>query len=456
MSRIGGNIAGPGVGVLERVAAFRSVAVRAVLLACWLLPGAGCDDAPAERQPDGRLPVRVFVLLISTSQVAFYHWAEQVYEAAHPDVDILIEQFPGSSLKDFEIKLRLRFAGGKAPDLFHVNTNVAAELARLGLLDPAPPEIVAMIDTNSVNEMARTASRFEGTYYGIVSDVVWTALYYNRDHFRAAGLDPDRPPRTWDELLDYADRLTVRRPDGVPIRAGLSLRKTGFKGGTAEKWLTFLFSAGGEAFDEDGVRTLINSEAGRAALDFYAEILFRRRIDDVSLEGDQQGFGQGRVSMFFREPHVIGWLEKNYPDLDFGVAAIPRRDTSLSSGGAYLFAVGRESVHKEAAWAFARFLMQDSVYVRYAAGGSVTPATRSVASRPEYTGDPRWRVFLEQPARNPGGFPRVGRALDILGAYVEQFAYGRLGAEETLRLAERDMNAVLAPNRRRRKSEGAP
>lgn len=427
--------------------------IRSAVL--WLLPvllvatGTGCGAESQKPASDGRIPVRVFVLLISTSQVEFYKWAEQTFEAAYPEVDVRIEQFPGSSLKDFEIKLRLRFASGQAPDLFHVNTNVGAELAALGLLAPAPPDVVALVDTNSVNEMARIAARFDGTYYGVVSDVVWTALYYNRAHFREAGLDPDRPPRTWDELLEMADRLTVRRPDGTLVRAGLSLRKTGFKAGTAEKWLTFLYSAGGRAFDEDGTHTLINSPAGRAALDLYAEVLFRRRIDDVAFEGDQQGFGQGRVSMFIREPHVIGWLEQNYPDLDFGVAPIPQRDTSLSSGGAYMFAVSRDSPHPDAAWRFARFLMSDSVYVRYAAGGSVVPALRSVARRPAYTGDPRWRVFLEQPARLSGGFPRAGRALDILGAYIEQFCYGRLEAGEMLRLAERDMNAVLAPNRRR-------
>ena len=37
----------------------------------------------------------------------------------------------------------------------------------------------------------------------------------------AAGLDPERPPRTWGELLDAADRLTVRRPDGTVERAGV-------------------------------------------------------------------------------------------------------------------------------------------------------------------------------------------------------------------------------------------
>ena len=423
----------------------------AAVLAVVLVLGAsalGCRQAQPDRMPDGRIPVRVFLMLISTDQVAFYDWAERAFEAEHPDIDVIVEQFPGSSLKDFEIKLRLRFSSGQAPDLFHVNANVAAELAALDLLAPAPPSIVRMAEENSLNALVRTAARFDGTPYGIVSDGVWTALYYNKDHFREAGLDPERPPETWDELIEVADRLTVRNAAGEPVRAGLSLRKSGFKAGTAEKWLTFLYSAGGRAYSEDGTRAAFDSEAGRAALDFYHTVLFERRIDSVEHEGDQQGFGQGRVAMFLREPHVMGWLRDNYPDLDYGVAPVPRRDTSLSSAGTYLFAVSEDSPNPDAAWRFAEFLLSDSVYARYTSAAGVLPTTASVASLPRYVEDEEMQVFLNQPARDAGGFPRASRAADILGAYIERFCYGHLDAETMLERAARDVDAVLAPNRR--------
>lgn len=423
----------------------------AAVLAAVLVLGAsalGCRQAQPDRMPDGRIPVRVFLLLISTDQVAFYDWAERAFEAAHPDIDVIVEQFPGSSLKDFEIKLRLRFSSGQAPDLFHVNANVAAELAALGLLAPAPPRIVEMTEENSLNALVRTAARFDGTPYGIVSDGVWTALYYNKDHFREAGLDPERPPETWDELIEYADRLTVRNAAGEPVRAGLSLRKSGFKAGTAEKWMTFLYSAGGQAYSEDGTRAAFDSEAGRAALGFYHTVLFDKKIDSVEHEGDQQGFGQGRVAMFLREPHVMGWLRDNYPDLDYGVAPVPRRDTSLSSAGTYLFAVSEDSPNPDAAWRFAEFLLSDSVYARYTSAAGVLPVTESVAALPRYVEDEGMQVFLNQPARDAGGFPRASRAADILGAYIERFCYGHLDAETTLERAARDVDAVLAPNRR--------
>lgn len=419
----------------------------ATLLAC-LLALSGCDGSN-RRAPagDGRIPVRVSILLISTRQVAYYRMAEQAFEAANPNVDIIIEQFPGVSLKDFEIKLRLRFSSGKAPDVFHAGQSVVAEYAHLGLLAPAPPYIEEMVQAHSLNEMIRRAPYFNETCYGITADAAWTVLYYNKQMFREANLDPEQPPRTWEELIAYADKLTVRRDDGSPIRAGLSLRKTGFKPGTAEKWLTFLYSAGGRPFSEDGAEARFNSQAGRDALDFYHTILFDKKIDAVTLEGDQQGFGQGRAAMFLREMHVIRWLEENYPDLEFGVAPVPARAASVSSGGSYLWVVSKDSPHQEAAWRFIQFLIQDDMYSQYVAIGGILPVTRSIAAR--YADDEHIRVFLEQEVAAPDPFPRVGRALDILGAYVERFCYGHLDAEEMLTRAERDVNALLIRNHRR-------
>ncbi|MFQ5569136.1 MAG: ABC transporter substrate-binding protein [Rhodothermales bacterium] len=408
----------------------------------------GCERDYSAPGNDGRLPVRIFMLLISTRQLEHYRAAEQAFEVINPDIDIIIEQFPGSSLKDFEIKLRLRFSSGKAPDMFHASQNVVAEYARLGLLAPAPPFIEHMVQNNSLNEAIRRAPYFRGTCYGMTAEAAWTALYYNKQMFREAGLDPERPPRTWHELIDYADKLTVRREDGSPIRAGLSLRKTGFKPGTAEKWLTFLYSAGGRPFSEDGTQARFNSPAGRAALDFYRTVLSDKNVDSVNLEGDQQGFGQERAAMFLRELHVVRWLRENYPDLDFGVAPIPARTASISSGGTYLWVVNKDSPHQEAAWRFIHYLMQDEVYARYVSIGGILPVTRSVASLPPYAEDPIMNVFLKQDVALPDPFPRVGRALDILGAYVERFCYGRIGTEKMLERAEQDINALLIRNRR--------
>ncbi len=428
----------------------RTLHITPGIVAMWLalLAAVGCRSENTGIGPDGRKQIRVFLLLISTRQNEFYSWAEQEYERRHPDTDIIIEQFPGSSLKDFEVKLRLRFASRQAPDIFVAHQNVTTEFSRLDLLQPAPDFIERMVRENSLNESIRDAAYHHGVCYGIVSDATWTALYYNKAMFREAGLDPDRPPLTWDELVSYADRLTVRSPNGSVVRAGFSLRKTGFKPGTADKWFTFVLSAGGEAFNPQGSEARFAGPAGLAAAGLYTEMLFDRRIDSIDMEGDQQGFGQGRVAMFIREMHVIRWLQEHYPHIEFGVGPIPALDRSLSAGGAYLWVVSRDALQPEAAWRFIEFLMSDDVYRRYVEIGGIMPVTRSVASLPQYSRDPYLRVFIDQPWEAIGLFPHDQQAMEIIGQYVERLAYGRIGPKEMVYRAARDVNALLERNKK--------
>lgn len=421
---------------------------RSLLLHIWLtglivvLPS--CSNREASEE--GPAEVSVFVLPISTDQMAYFDWAEGEFERMHPDIDIQVEQFPGSSLKDYEIKLRLRYASGNAPDIWYFRENELAEYVDLGLITPAPDYIEEIVQTNSVNEMIREAPYFDGVCYGIVHHAGWTVLYYNKEHFREAGLDPERPPRTWDELLDYAERLTVRAPDGTVERAGISLRKTGYKQGTAEKWLTFFYSAGGVPFNEDGTVSYFDSEAGQAAFGLYDTVLFDKKLDSVTHGGDQRGFGQGRVSMFIREDHVIHWLGENFPDIEYGIAQIPTLDTTLtsySSGGAFPMVVNSESPHQEEAWRFLEFLLQDEPYLRYVRAVNAQPILKSVADLPEFTDNPLLQTYRNQPVYLPPKFAHDRYSLELIGTYVERFAYGHLSAEETLERMTREINAQL-------------
>lgn len=406
---------------------------------------ASCQPKNPAVGPDGRKVVRLFILFLSQTQVDYYKWAEQTFEARNPDVDVVVEQFPGTSLKDYEIKLRLRFASRQEPDLMMANENVLAPLASLGLLDETPANLVQRVETNGLNAMIRRACYTDERCYGVPTDAVWQAMYYNKTMFREAGLDPDQPPKTWDELLEAADRLTVRGPDGIPTRAGFSLRKTGFKAGTAEKWFTFLFSAGGQPFSSDGTRATLDTPEARAALGFYKAVL-DRKIDDVRLSGDQAGFGQGTVAMFFREIQVNRWMKETHPDVDFGVAPLPGGPQSVSSGGVYLMSVAKESPNRAEAWRFIDFLTADEAYSRYVALGGTLPVYRSVAESPAVQADSVMRVFLAQASASPGHFPMIQRAADMVGAYLERFVYGRMTEDDMLTRMQRDVSAVLEAN----------
>jgi len=445
---------GRGAGRTRAAHSALRVLIGALLM---LVVVSGCTDSDPAYGPDGRKKIHVYLLLISTKQVDYYQWAEQTYEARNPGVDVVIEQFPGSSLKDYEVKLRLRYSSGQAPDAFILRTGLLSELVSYGLVEPAPSFVDSLRRVEGRTRAIREAPVIEGRSYGMTAAASPMVLYYNRDMFQAEGLDPDRPPRTWSELTRHAERLARYDASGTLTRAGFSLRKRGYQPGTAGKWLTFLYSAGGRAFDADARTSRFRSPAGREALRLYEEILFNKNLDDIDLQGDQQGFGQEKTAMFLREVHVIRWLEENYPDLNFGVAPVPRQDTSLSYINPYVWTVSSQTPHPTASWRFIEFLMSEEAYARYASIGGVVPVTKSVAAREPFAQDPYLQVFLNQRMKAPDVFPRENRAKAILGAHIERFCYGRTGIDETLRRAEENVNALLdQPPRGRALPAAAP
>ncbi|NND70534.1 MAG: extracellular solute-binding protein [Rhodothermales bacterium] len=424
--------------------AITSKAILLVTLVILIFSVAACSRSDG-LSSDGRKQVRVFLLLLNTKQVEFFETAADDFEAANPGTDIVIEQFPGSSLKDYEIKIRLRYASNQAPDIWSYRENELAQFVNLDLLSPAPDYIKDIVDNNSVNDLVRTAPYFNGELYGMTWAAGWQALYYNKAMFAEVGLDPEKPPVNWAELLEYADKLTIRDANGNIQRAGLSLRKTGFKPGTGEKWLTFFYSAGGVPFNEDGTKILIDSPAGRATFDFYDEI-FTRRIDGIEVEGDQRGFGQGRVAMFIRELHIVDWLNTNYPDIEYGVAAIPPRDSTTigySSGGAYPMVVSKTAAHPEIAWRFLEFIGSHERYEEYIRITQDLPVMKSVADLPEFRNNPFTSVFLNQPVYPPPKFAHDRYSLEKLGEYIERFCYGYLTGDEAAARAAEEINGLL-------------
>ncbi len=161
------------------------------------------------------------------------------FEELHPEIDVVIERVTGGSWTDFEISISNDYGNRTPPDIARVSDGFLPRLIDAGLLDEAPVEVAEFLDAQPVSDDLKSLLRRGDKVYGPIQSATWQALYYNRDHFREAGLDPDRPPRNWDELLEYARRLTRYDEDGMIVRAGLSLRKSGYSPGTGMKFFDF-------------------------------------------------------------------------------------------------------------------------------------------------------------------------------------------------------------------------
>jgi multiple sugar transport system substrate-binding protein len=154
-------------------------------------------------------------------------------------------------------------ATGSVPDLVTLDNPVVASFSAQGTLTDLTDRVAKskVIKPDLYFPGPWAAGSWKGKIYGVPRDANTLALYYNADMFRAKGLDPDKPPKTWSELKAAAEKL--RDPDKGVYGFGFSALQA--EEGVFQ-WLPFLTQAGGS------VDKLDQPEAA-AALQFWADMV---------------------------------------------------------------------------------------------------------------------------------------------------------------------------------------
>src|SRR5262249_44806330 len=145
--------------------------------------------------------------------------------------------------------------------------------------------------------------------------------------FTEAGLDPKKPPTTFDELIAAARKLAKKDAGGNLTPAGISPRPSGQGAGVAEKWWDALYPMGGDPIVETKAGKWHNNydnDAGRAALKFYLDAVHKYQVDDPKLPHDAAAFASEQAAMLMREAWVIGEIKEKGPKVQYGTVALPR------------------------------------------------------------------------------------------------------------------------------------
>jgi len=180
-------------------------------------------------------------------------------------------------------------------------------------------------------ENGRTA----GKTWGIPFQRSTIVMYYNKDAFRAAGLDPEKPPATWDEMVAAGKKLT--KPDHS--QWGVMIPSTGYP-----YWMfgALAMQNGQVLMNGDGNTTYFDNPAVIGALQFWKSLGEEHQImpkGTIEWGTLRQNFLEGKTAIMW---HSTGNLTavKNNANFDFGVAMLPaskRRGTPTGGGNFYIF-----------------------------------------------------------------------------------------------------------------------
>lgn len=317
----------------------------------------------------------------------------KAFEEKNPTIKMKLVYTESSEGSDQ--KLLTAVAGGNPPDValfdrFKVGTWAAQD----SLTDLSSMAAESGILKEMYYPFAWEESSYQGKLYAMLMDTDSRLLFYNKDHFKEVGLDPNKPPQTIAELEAASEKLTIKE--------GKRFKRIGFIPWYSQGWLyTWGWAFGGEFQDAATGKITANDPKVVEALQWMTDFGKKYNVEDIagftSAAGTEEmdPFISGQVSMKISGNFTVKGIEKFKPDLNYGVAPIPTPTgtnfTTWSGGGSAIIPKGAKNV--AAAWKFLEFLGKEEGQTLLNADSQIS-VIDSVNDKYGYKDDPIMKEFI--------------------------------------------------------------
>jgi len=257
-----------------------------------------------------------------------------------------------------QAKLPTAISTGTGPSFVLAGIELMNQYVANDMLEPIDDfwEVTG-VDQSNYYENVLAKSYVDGVQYGVPMQYNLQYLYYNKDLFEAAGLDPDAPPTTLDELAEYAKATTDTSKNqyglGLPIDGGY--------------YVAYLWANGGNVINEDATENLLNSEENIATLT-WLQGLAQEGVSPqgfTAAEADTM-FQAQQLAMYISGPWNINGL--NALGVNYGIAAIPAGSDGAYSpegGCAWMLSKGADDATRQAAYKFMAHWLSDEVLKKW-------------------------------------------------------------------------------------------
>jgi ABC-type sugar transport systems, permease components len=367
------------------LAARRSRAFFLLLAALTSLLLAPSPDARAQTAPEGGDGEPVTVVVGGANPA----WGIPAPNATSPAerarrvvFDQFSKKYPNIRLQRYsslriqgqaaESGILLAFAGGTAPDVVYVNFRQLRNYVTQGFLRPLDDLIAQNPDVmDRVQPRIKQELYVDNSIYTIPYAQYVQALYYRKDLFRAAGLNPNKPPTDWNQFYEYAKALT----DHEKGQWGFIFAQ----GTESYWWINFLWQAGGEVALPDPKSGLhlaaFNSQPGVEALEFYRKLLIgewtdasgKKRIGVATRSTTlRQDISAGKIGMWFayQSDDVANMNQYDLNPSLLGVAIMPKGPSGITANEINAGMWGINSAVKDpkklaACWEFIRYMASE-------------------------------------------------------------------------------------------------
>lgn len=295
----------------------------------------GCSAAGGDSGDDGKIELRVATFPPGADEAAYEAFAEQEaqFEDEHPNIDIIGVEYEWEG-PTFAVQL----AGGSLPDVFTVPFTDSKTLLENGQLMDVTAEMKELGYEDNFNPVILDGVKdADGNIFGFPRQAYAMGLHYNRELFEAAGLDPDQPPTTWEQVREYAKQ--IHDATGKAGYAQMAINNTGGWQLTAS---TVARGGRTQIDNQDGsAESTIDNEATAAALQFLHDVRWEDDAFGAKFDLDwgtiNQEFAAGNIGMYTSGSDVYTALVRDFgmePDIyGLGVVPVEGDDPGTLGGG---------------------------------------------------------------------------------------------------------------------------
>ena len=372
----------------------------------------------------------------------------------------------GSNL---ETKFFLAVAGGSPPDVMNQDDQVVPDWAHRGVLTPLDA-LLGRQESDRLERwlypVARKIGSYEGRLFALANGLDIRALFFNRELFREAGLDPDAPPRILEELDAAAEAV-------LPPGQSDAIRRAGYLPDHRRLWIWgTLF--GGRFYDPDSDRVTANDPRIVAALEWMVSYSRKYGVDRVAafhagnrqMTGTPFPFLYGRFAMQMGGQWRVGELEEaaqaairnGERPLEYGVVPLPAPEAGVPNAGwanGNFFVIPQGARNPEGAWAFMKFWSGFGGHAddaaRICTEGGWIPVSQEVAEGARFQNyldaHPTFRPFVELAGspqlRTTPSIPVQAYFFDRVNRATQEAMYLEKSAQQALDEATTDIQRRL-------------
>jgi multiple sugar transport system substrate-binding protein len=310
---------------------------------------------------------------------------------------------PQTQSSQADEKLLTAVAGGTPPASYYADRFTVPQFAYQGFFtDITDPAKAAGVTADQYFDFAWQEATYKDKIYALPFDTDTRALWYNKDTFKAAGLDPEKPPQTLDELKQVAAKLTKKGSGG-------QITQFGFHPYYDQMWLyTWGFGFKGEFQDAKTKKITFSNPNNVKAMEYMKAWATEIGVQDLdallaacqgsACNGPNDWFWTGQFASICSGDWKVAQQKQYKPDGHYGVVPFPGPDGPApfaSWAGGWSWAVPKGYKDVPNAFDFVSYICGPEGMTKYCKDTYHIPTAKAAAADPFFSADPLHKVFMD-------------------------------------------------------------